>query len=83
MMKNLKEYQLSKKFPFFCGIFGLGMLFSNISILLVMIFVSLYLLEIITWSWWLIFLPLYYFIPLAFVGLLFDIIYNFLRKSKK
>lgn len=41
----------------FCGLLGL-------------IFITLKLCKIITWSWWLVLLPLYFWIPLVIVLLL-------------
>lgn len=80
-MKNYKDYSWSKTIPFFTVFLMFVFLFARITIPVFLIILTLKLLSIITFSWWIVWLPIYYFIPLLIFGFLLDLLRLWLKKK--
>ena len=82
-MKNYKDYSWSNTIPFFTVILLFVMMFSYVTVPVFLILFVLKLIGVVTCSWWLVWLPIYYFIPLCGLGFLLDLLRLWLKREKK
>lgn len=81
-MIDYKKYSWSNTIPFFTVLLMFSILFCYITIPVFFILFILKLLDIIAYSWWIVWLPIYYPIPLCIIGFLLDLLRNWLKKAK-
>lgn len=82
MKANLNNYEFTKILPFFAVFLLWSIFIGNFALPTFIIMFVLKIFSVITWSWWLIFLPLYYFVPLLIIGFLLDVLYLCLKKGR-
>ena len=80
-MKDYRNYSWSKTIPFFSVLLMFVFLFAYITIPIFFIMFVLKLLSVITFSWWIVWLPIYYFIPLLIIGFLLDVLRLWLKQK--
>ena len=80
-MKDYRNYSWSKTIPFFSVLLMFVFLFAYITIPIFFIMFVLKLLSVITFSWWIVWLPIYYFIPLLTIGFLLDVLRLWLKQK--
>lgn len=80
-MTNIKDYSFAKTLPFFT-VFLLWCIFiGHFALPTFLIMFVLKILTVITWSWWIVFLPIYYFIPVLVLGFILDVFLLWLKKK--
>lgn len=70
------------KMPFFTSFLLWCVIIGKFALPTFLIMFPLKLMSIITWSWWIVFLPMYYFIPILVVGFLLDVLLMYLKRNK-
>lgn len=79
---DYKKYNIYKSLPFFTVLLLFSILFGFITFPLFVVLLILKLIGVLTCSYWIVFLPIYYFIPLCGFGWGLDMLKKWCGKAK-